>query len=74
MSGFKKFNLQAKKDVVTSSKVTKLKDEILNPKAYRNLNINIDTELLRDFKTKASQEGTTMTNILLDAIRAYLDN
>ena len=43
------------------------------PKGYRRVNINIDSELLKRFKAAAALGGVTMSDVLVEYIRRYVD-
>lgn len=55
-----------------SPRVDRAKRELMNPKNVTPLNLLIDTELHREFKIATTQEGISMTDVIVEAIRAYV--
>lgn len=53
------------------ARTERLKKKVIKP---RNLNVLIDTEILKRFKTRAAINGETMTEVLTRAIIEYLKN
>ena len=56
----------------TNAKTEKLKNNIINPKNLTPLNLLIDRKLHKQFKIKTCIENTSMTDILVEAIKNYL--
>lgn len=57
---------------IANDKTEKLKRDLINPKSVTPLNLLIDTELHTQFKIKTITERTSMTDVLVEAIRNYI--
>ena len=57
---------------VTTNKTEKLKKELVNPKNLTPLNLLIDSELHTQFKIKTITDRTSMTDVIIEAIRKYV--
>lgn len=47
-------------------------EKLLKKKEQKAVNLMLDAALLKRFKLKTVAEGTTMTEVIVDAIEAYL--
>lgn len=56
----------------TTAKTEKLKRDLVNPKSMTPLNLLIDSELHKNFKIKTITENTSMTDIIVEAIKKYI--
>lgn len=56
----------------TTDKVEKLKKDLINPKSMTPLNLLIDSDLHTQFKIKTISDRTSMTDIIVQAIKQYL--
>lgn len=65
--------LKIKPKGASSSRVEKMREEMINPKSLKALNLLLDSELLKEFKMKTVRDGTTMTEILTGCIVEYVD-
>lgn len=63
--------LRAKK--TTSNKTERLKKSLINPKNVTPFNLLIDADLHKRFKIKTISEGTSMTDVITEAIENYLE-
>ena len=61
-----------KTKTVSNDRTEKLKKDLINPKSLTPLNLLIDSELHKAFKIKTITESTSMTDIIVEAIRRYL--
>ena len=61
-----------KTKTVSNDRTEKLKKDLINPKSLTPLNLLIDSELHKAFKIKTITENTSMTDIIVEAIRRYL--
>lgn len=64
--------LKTKRD--TNRRVEKLKKTLISAKSVTPLNLLIDSDLHRRFKVKTINQFTSMTDVILDAIKQYLKN
>ena len=53
-------------------KLEKMKKDLINPKSYTALNLMIDSQLHKDFKMAATQDGISMTDVLVLAIQDFI--
>jgi hypothetical protein len=56
----------------SSNKIDRMKKGLINPKNVTPLNLLIDSKLHTQFKIKTINNGTSMTEVLVEAIREYL--
>lgn len=61
-----------KQKINKNCRVDRMKKEITNPIEFRNLNLQIRADLLKKFKCKTVENNTTMTEIIIHAIKDYL--
>ena len=57
---------------VTNDKTERLKKDLINPKNMTPLNLLIDSDLHREFKIKVIRGNTSMTDIIIEAIKNYI--
>lgn len=61
-----------KTKTVSNDRTEKLKKDLINPKSVTPLNLLIDTELHTQFKIRTTIERTSMTDVIVEAIKDYL--
>lgn len=57
-----------------SPRVDRAKRELMNPKNVTPLNLMIDSDLHRQFKIATTKQGISMTDVIVESIRAYIDS
>jgi hypothetical protein len=65
--------LKIKPKGASNSRVEKMREEMINPKSLKALNLLLDGALLKEFKMKTVRDGTTMTEVLTGCIVEYVD-
>lgn len=56
-----------------SPRVDRAKRELLNPKNVTPVNLLIDSDLHKEFKIATTTEGVSMTDVIVEAIKTYLN-
>lgn len=55
-----------------SNKIHKMKQDLANPKNMTPLNLIIDSALHKAFKIKTISNGVSMTDVIVEAMEAYI--